>query len=101
MGNHIHLVCRVYPEDQVTDKEIQERYKQFYGEDKFIFARRDIDYYKKRWTSLSELVKDIKQDFTRYYNRKHGRKGYFWGERFTLLNSLRLFGNVLRLCPAK
>src|SRR6056297_1214524 len=82
MGNHIHLVCRVYPEDQVTDKEVQEKYKEFYGEDKFIFSSRDINYYKKRWTSLSEFVKDIKQEFTRYYNRKHGRKGYFWGDRF-------------------
>ncbi|MFT8171057.1 transposase, partial [Salmonella enterica] len=24
----------------------------------------------------------IKQGFTRYYNRRTGRKGFFWGERF-------------------
>ncbi len=81
MGNHLHLVCRVYPEQSVSDEEVQRRYKEFYGEDKFI-SDRDIEYYRKRWTSLSEFVKDIKQEFTRFYNRKKGRKGYFWGDRF-------------------
>ena len=81
MGNHLHLVCRIYPEDEVSEEEVKRRYKEYYGENQFISAR-DIDYYRKRWTSLSELVKDIKQAFSKYYNRKHNRKGFFWGDRF-------------------
>jgi len=81
MGNHLHLVCRVHPEDEISDEEVKRRYREFYGQDQYISSG-DIDYYRKRWTSLSELVKDIKQGFSRYYNRKHNRKGFFWGERF-------------------
>ena len=81
MGNHLHLVCRMYPEEEATDEEVKRRFKEFYGEDQFISSK-DIDYYRKRWTSLSDLVKDIKQGFSRYYNRRHNRKGFFWGDRF-------------------
>jgi len=81
MGNHLHLVCRVYPEDEASDEEVRRRYQELYGEDKFV-SPKEIDYYRKRWTSLSEFVKDIKQSFSRYYNRKYNRKGYFWGDRF-------------------
>ena len=31
---------------------------------------------------LSEFVKEIKQGFTRYYNKRADRKGFFWGQRF-------------------
>ena len=62
MGNHLHLVCRVYPEDEASDEEVKRRFREFYGQDLYISAK-DIDYYRKRWTSLSELIKDIKQSF--------------------------------------
>ncbi len=37
---------------------------------------------RAEWASLSEYVKEIKQSFSRWYNKRHGRKGFFWGERF-------------------
>lgn len=81
MSNHVHLVCRVYPEESVSDEQVQSRYKEHFGEDKFV-SEKDIEYYRKRWTSLSEFIKDIKQGFSRYYNKKRNRRGYFWGDRF-------------------
>ena len=84
MGNHLHLVCRTYPESEVSDEDIIARYKIYRGEDDRP-SKDNIDYYRSRWTSLSEYVKDIKQEFTRYFNRRHGRRGYFWGERFKSL----------------
>jgi hypothetical protein len=33
-------------------------------------------------SSLSEFVREIKVGFARYYNRKHNRRGYLWGDRF-------------------
>jgi len=27
-------------------------------------------------------VREIKVGFTRYYNKRHNRRGYFWGDRF-------------------
>ena len=35
-----------------------------------------------KWANLSDYVKEIKQGFSRWYNKRHGRKGFFWGERF-------------------
>jgi hypothetical protein len=32
--------------------------------------------------SLSDYVKEIKQRFSHWYNKRHGRKGFFWGKRF-------------------
>ncbi|MCP4666525.1 MAG: hypothetical protein GY849_09160 [Deltaproteobacteria bacterium] len=32
--------------------------------------------------NLSEYVKEIKQGFSRFYNKRHKRKGFFWSERF-------------------
>ena len=27
-------------------------------------------------------MREIKLNFTRFYNKRHGRRGYFWGDRF-------------------
>jgi REP element-mobilizing transposase RayT len=81
MGNHFHLVCRMYPASEVSDAEIQRRCKEYYGEDQMI-AGEHLESYRERLTSLGAFIKDIKQGFTRYYNRRTGRKGFFWGERF-------------------
>jgi len=84
MGNHFHLVCRMYPASEVSDEEIQRRCKAYYGEDQMI-AGEHLESYRERLTSLGAFIKDIKQGFTRYYNRRTGRKGFFWGERFKSL----------------
>ena len=34
MSNHFHLVVRMYPESDVTDEDVRERYKRLYGEKK-------------------------------------------------------------------
>ncbi len=81
MGNHFHLVVRVYPGSELSDQELHRRYKAYYGEEQEI-AGELMERYRARMTSLGAMVKDIKQGFTRYYNRKYNRKGYFWGERF-------------------
>src|SRR6056297_2282257 len=33
MGNHLHLVCRTYPESEISDEEVIARYKIYRGED--------------------------------------------------------------------
>jgi hypothetical protein len=37
---------------------------------------------RAKWASLSDYVKEIKQGFSRWYNKRHSRKGFFWSERF-------------------
>jgi putative transposase len=81
LGNHFHLVIRMYPESDPTDDEIKERLQKYYGDELNVTGVLISDY-RKRLTSLGAYVKDIKQGFTRYFNKKYGRRGFFWGDRF-------------------
>jgi putative transposase len=47
-----------------------------------VFPEGQLPFYRMKLASLSEFVRDIKVNFARYYNRKHYRRGYFWGDRF-------------------
>jgi REP element-mobilizing transposase RayT len=81
MGNHFHLLVRMFPETDFTNKDIKQRFENFYGKNRK-FSRGHIPFYRRKWASLSEFIKEIKQSFSRYYNKLHDRKGFFWGERF-------------------
>ncbi|MFZ5569137.1 MAG: transposase [Thermodesulfobacteriota bacterium] len=84
MGNHFHLLLRMLPEKAVADDDIKNRYARLYGSDK-ICMDGQIPFLKHKWTSLSEFGKELKQVFSRYYNKRHGRRGFFWGGRFKSL----------------
>jgi REP element-mobilizing transposase RayT len=81
MGNHFHLVARMHPEDEVSDSDVIKRWQDYYGEEAQMPTER-MDEVKKRLCSLAGYVKDIKQNFTRYYNKMYNRQGFFWGGRF-------------------
>ncbi len=86
MGNHFHLLVRMHPGDDVDDEEIMRRFSEYHGEDEEVVLGKDqIPYMREKWSSLSEYMKEIKQGFSRFYNRRHGRKGFFWSERFKSL----------------
>ena len=53
----------------------------FYGDDR-VFTDEVIPSLRAKLSSLSEFVREIKVGFARYYNRRHNRRGYFWGDRF-------------------
>jgi len=54
---------------------------EFYGDDR-VFTDGLIPSLRAKLSSLSEFVREIKVGFARYYNRRHNRRGYFWGDRF-------------------
>ncbi|MDD4393460.1 MAG: hypothetical protein PHQ97_12030 [Desulfobacterales bacterium] len=81
MGNHAHVLAKMIPETKFTDKQIQKRYEAFYGDER-VFARGQLPALRAKYDSLSEFVREITVGFTRYYNRRHNRKGFFWGGRF-------------------
>jgi len=83
MGNHFHLLPRVHPGDRYSDEDIRRRFSVYHGENENRFLENEqIPTVRKKWSSLSEYVKEIKQDFSRYYNKLHCRRGFFWAERF-------------------
>ena len=81
MDNHFHLLVRMFPEDHGDEASLRRRFSLAYR-DTAVFSVAKIADYRKKWSSLSEFIKDIKQTFSRYYNKKNGRKGYLWGDRF-------------------
>ena len=81
MGNHFHILVRVFPEYEYTDEEILKRYADFYGDER-IYVDGLIPNLRQKLTSLSEFMREIKVGFARFYNRRHHRRGYFWGDRF-------------------
>ena len=99
LSNHFHLLLLVPPppEDDLSDEEILERCRAIYTpaamqkiEWEFGDARRAggdaierlRQRYLKRMWDLSEFMKTLKQKFTTWFNRKHGRVGVLWESRF-------------------
>jgi hypothetical protein len=81
MGNHFHILVKMFPEYKFTDEDIKKRYEAFYGDER-LFAAGWIPSLREKLSNLSEFVREIKVGFTRYYNKRHHRRGYFWGDRF-------------------
>ena len=81
MGNHFHLLLRMQPETLIPDKAVAERYQQLFKGHPVPNPKR-IAVFRRKWTSLSFMIQEIKQTFSRYYNRQHGRRGYLWDGRF-------------------
>ncbi len=81
MGNHFHLLVRVIPEYKFADEDILKRYVEFYGDER-IFADGLVPSLRLKLSNLSEFMREIKVGFARFYNRRHNRRGYFWGDRF-------------------
>ena len=82
MGNHFHLLVRMDTADNYDDEQIKHRYTLYYGEEGELEDEAMIEQFRAKWEDLSEYVKEIKQGFSRFYNTRHGRKGFFWSERF-------------------
>ena len=83
MGNHFHMLVRMLPGDLFDEREIKRRFAIYYGPD----ARPDmcekrIKHFRSKWSSLSEYMREIKQRFSRCYNKRHDRRGFFWADRF-------------------
>ena len=83
MGNHFHLLVRMHQDEEYSDENIKKRYELYYGDK--VQGELHIGQIlplRNKWSSLSEYMKEVKQGFSRFYNRRHNRKGFFWSERF-------------------
>ena len=102
MSNHFHLLVRVphRPVDFDLPLEVLvARMERALGEDAMGLLRKQLEFWQRtgldslieqwrqkqiaRMFSLSEFVKCVKFRFTRWYNRKTGRKGGLWESRFS------------------
>jgi len=81
MSNHFHLLIKMYSSEQYQDKDVIRRLKEFYGREDMLWNYK-LDYYRKKFSDISEFTKMIKQNFSWWYNRVNDRRGYFWSDRF-------------------
>ena len=97
MGNHFHILATgmELEAQMATTEELLRRYKLIYGKDAEPpqgsyessgninpDADGGIQRLRDRLGSVSRFVQELKQTFSRWYNKKHDRKGYLWGGRF-------------------
>jgi len=99
MSNHFHILATCMDNESrfASIKELQDRYKLMYpnspgypegsydGNGELIEGGDDdggIDRLRNRLGSVSCFMQELKQSFSRWYNKKHDRKGCFWSERF-------------------
>ncbi|MFP4156831.1 MAG: transposase [Opitutales bacterium] len=99
MSNHFHVLVRVPVQNRISDTELLRRYRVLYpkptkyrtasiqameqslaedGEEASEIRRSLL----ARMGDVSEYMKTLKQRFSVWYNRTHGRVGTLWSERF-------------------
>ena len=99
MSNHFHVLLYVPEVGVVSDAELMRRYRVMYpkptkfqtasagvlesilrggGEEAEVIRRKLL----ARMGDVSEYMKTLKQRFSVWYNRNHGRHGTLWAERF-------------------
>ncbi len=102
MANHFHLLCEVPEPKLLSETEVLERIEAGYGPERVQMLReqlarcseqpdgidqvkRLLDPYRRRMNDISIFVKELKGRFAQWYNRRHGRYGTLWAERFKSL----------------
>lgn len=98
MSNHMHLLVRIPVRSGLSDLELVERATSFYGrKSPYVqtLAQALIDQGRlpvdlrsglaNRMGDISVFMKELKQRFSRWYNRRYDRFGTFWAERFRSL----------------
>ena len=101
MTNHFHILVHVLPKGVLTDEELVARVAALYGQDKAEECRSNWAAYRRdgstvalqrreeernallrRMGDLSIYMKELKQWISRDYNKKVGRVGTLWEDRF-------------------
>ena len=97
MDNHFHILLtgRESLAQKASKEELFRRYKKIYGKSNHpppgsyqsngeIVVDEDggVERLRRRLGSVSRFVQELKQTFSRWYNRHHDRKGYLWMDRF-------------------
>ena len=100
MGNHFHVLVEVpeRPEKDPSDGELLEHLGLIYGAKKLAEIRWELEQYRgqgnhaaaealrerflRRMWSLSVFMKAVKQEFTVWWNKRQGKEGNLWQDKF-------------------
>ena len=133
MGNHFHLLLRVPEREKVMAKFLEgtaeEREARLLEHLKLRYSRaylrqltaelavmkekkldelyeKTIAGYLDRFCSLERFMKELKERFSRWFNKRHGRRGTLWQERYRSIlvedgEALRTISAYLDLNPVR
>lgn len=96
MGNHFHILARVPEKTPLADAELVGRASGYYKKNspyRKLLEQTLSDFGGKlpedlreglesRMGDISFYMKELKQRFTKWFNKQHGRFGTLWSERF-------------------
>jgi REP element-mobilizing transposase RayT len=103
MSNHFHILVEIPSRPECggaswSDERLLDHLSTIYGERKMAELRGELGHYRAqdndaaaevfrqkffaRMWDLSQYMKIVKQCFSQWFNRKHGRRGVLWEERF-------------------
>jgi putative transposase len=133
MGNHFHLLVRVPERAKVLAKFLKgtasEREEKLLEHLKLLYSRaylkqlraelevmrkkklddlyeKTINSYLDRFCSLERFMKELKERFSRWFNKRHGRRGTLWQERYRSIlvedgEALRTISAYIDLNPVR
>ena len=100
LSNHFHLLLEVPRREELDEEQILERCRSLYSRDGMVAVQWEYEdarrlggeslirwrekYCRRMW-DLGEFMKTLKQKFTLWFNRKHGRVGTLWERRYQSL----------------
>ena len=97
LSNHFHLLVEVTRPEPLTDVQILARCRALYSREQFVVVKGEYraaaekggrelavwrEGYLRRMWDLGEFMKTLKQKFTTWFNRRHGREGTLWERRY-------------------
>jgi len=84
MGNHYHLVLFFESFRLLGQEELRDRVRLLYPRPQQTahWQPAQWDRLNRRLFDVSELMRNIQQDYAKWHNRSYRRRGSFWGERF-------------------
>jgi len=95
MSNHFHLLVRVPEQTSPTDSQLIARARVIYGKRSLMMQNLQEDMrvlghvsrvlrenLESRMGDISMYMKELKMRLSKWYNKKHGRYGTIWAERF-------------------
>ena len=85
LGSHYHLSCRFLAFRELSRVELAGLAQRFYpGSYRPYLTWRPAEWrrFNRRLFDVSELMRNIQQEFARWFNQRHHRKGSFWASRF-------------------
>ena len=81
MNNHFHILIKSLKVDKLSDEEILRKATSAKIFKKWVMLK-NTEILRKKLCDISEFTKMLKEKFSKWFNKKYNRTGYFWGGRF-------------------